>query len=92
MLAQLKQFSTILMAAALGATPLISQAADLTGAGATFPATLTLAINVIDVDGKRIKLTPGMNLTAEIKTGKRRVIEYFLSPLLQHGSESLRER
>ncbi len=38
MLAQLKQFSTILMAAALGATPLISQAADLTGAGATFPA------------------------------------------------------
>lgn len=28
----------------------------------------------------------------EVKTGKRRVIEYFLSPLLQRGSESLRER
>jgi hypothetical protein len=25
-------------------------------------------------------------------TGKRRVIEYFLSPLLQYGNESLRER
>ena len=25
-------------------------------------------------------------------TGKRRVIEYFQSPLLKHGSESLRDR
>ena len=31
-------------------------------------------------------------VTVEIKTGKRRVIEYFLSPLLKCGSESLRER
>ena len=61
-------------------------------AGATFPATLTLASNVIDVDGKRIKLTPGMNLTAEIKTGKRRVIDYLLSPVQTHAQESMRER
>ncbi len=36
---------------------------------------------------KNVMLTP---LVA--KTGKRRVIEYFMSPLLQHGNESLRER
>ena len=34
----------------------------------------------------------GMAVSLEVKTGKRRVIEYFLSPLLQRGSESLRER
>jgi len=60
--------------------------------GAIFPATLTLAQSDISVDGKSIKLTPGMNVTAEIKTGKRRVIEYLINPVAEHASESLRER
>ena len=60
--------------------------------GAIFPATLTLGQTSIDVDGKAIKLAPGMNITAEIKTGQRRVIEYLLSPIQRAGSESLRER
>ena len=60
--------------------------------GAAFPATLTLAAHAIDVEGKSIRLAPGMNLTAEIKTGKRRVIEYLLSPVQSHVKESLRER
>lgn len=46
----------------------------------------------INVDGKTVRLSPGMAITAEIKTGKRRVIEYFLSPLIQYKDESLRER
>jgi len=46
----------------------------------------------IDVDGQPVRLSPGMAVSVEIKTGKRRVIEYFLSPLMQHTSESLRER
>jgi hypothetical protein len=33
-----------------------------------------------------------MNVTAEIKTGQRRVIEYLLSPVQRAGGESLRER
>jgi hemolysin D len=33
-----------------------------------------------------------MAVTVEIKTGTRRVIEFFLSPLLKLGSESIRER
>ena len=51
--------------------------------GAIFPAVLTLKRDSIDVDGKRIRLSPGMNMTAEIKTGKRRVIDYMLSPDVQ---------
>ena len=60
--------------------------------GAIFPALLKLNQTSIDVDGKPIKLAPGMNVTAEIKTGKRRVIEYLLSPIEKAGRESLRER
>lgn len=60
--------------------------------GAIFPVTLNLNDTTIDVDGKPIKLSPGMNLTAEIKTGKRRVIEYLLSPVQRTATESLRER
>ncbi|MFN3296887.1 HlyD family type I secretion periplasmic adaptor subunit [Caldimonas sp.] len=60
--------------------------------GAIFPATLKLKAHQIDVDGKPIRLAPGMNLTAEIKTGKRRVIEYLLSPVQRNLKEGLRER
>ena len=60
--------------------------------GAIFPAVLTLSQTHIDVDGKRISLSPGMNVTAEIKTGKRRVIEYLLSPVQRAVGESLKER
>jgi hemolysin D len=44
------------------------------------------------VHGKEVNLSPGMAVTVEVKTGRRRVIEYFLSPLLQHADESLGER
>lgn len=60
--------------------------------GAIFPVTLSLSSTTIDVDGKPIKLSPGMNLTAEIKTGKRRIIEFLLSPVQRATSESMRER
>jgi len=60
--------------------------------GAIFPATLELLARDIEVDGKRIALAPGMSLTAEIKTGRRRVIEYLLSPVQQRASSSLHER
>lgn len=60
--------------------------------GAIFPVTLSLGATTIDVDGRPIKLSPGMNLTAEIKTGKRRVIEFLLSPVQRATSEGLRER
>jgi hemolysin D len=60
--------------------------------GSYYPATLTLAKSDMLVDGKRVNISPGMNITAEIKTGKRRIIEYLLSAVQRAGSESLRER
>jgi hemolysin D len=60
--------------------------------GAIFPATLQLKDAQLSVEGKKIALAPGMNLTAEIRTGKRRVIDYLLSPVQTATQESLRER
>jgi hypothetical protein len=33
-----------------------------------------------------------MAVTAEVKTGRRRIISYLLSPLMQYQDESIRER
>lgn len=44
------------------------------------------------INNKEVNLSPGMSATVEIKTGKRRIIEYFLSPLLRYKQESIRER
>lgn len=60
--------------------------------GAIFPVMLRLNTSTIDIDGNAIRLSPGMNLSAEIKTGKRRVIEFLFSPLQKAARESLRER
>jgi len=60
--------------------------------GAVFPAVLTLKQDGINIDGKWIRLSPGMNVTAEIKTGRRKVIDYLLSPVYRTAEESLRER
>ncbi len=43
-------------------------------------------------EGREVRLTPGMAVTVEVKTGKRRLIEFLLSPLLRYRDESLRER
>ena len=58
----------------------------------TYPALLTLEHRYIRVEGKNVPVSPGMNVTAEIKTGERRIIEYLLSPIVKAGQESLRER
>jgi hemolysin D len=60
--------------------------------GAIFPATLRLVRNTIEVNGKAVKLTPGMVVTAEVKTGTRRVIEYLISPVQRVMDESVGER
>ncbi|WP_308445890.1 HlyD family type I secretion periplasmic adaptor subunit [Chitiniphilus purpureus] len=60
--------------------------------GLIYQARVKLARRTMNIDGKTLPLAPGMAVTAEIKTGQRRVIEYFLSPLIQHATESVRER
>ena len=41
------------------------------------------------VDGRNGAVSPGMAVTVEVKTGKRRVIEFFLSPIVKYAKESL---
>jgi hemolysin D len=60
--------------------------------GWVFTMRLALDRDEIAVEDKMVKLSPGMAVTAEIKTGKRRLIEFFLSPLLRYKHESVRER
>jgi hemolysin D len=44
------------------------------------------------VKSSAIKLSPGMATTAEIKTGRRRIIQYLLSPITTRLDEAGRER
>lgn len=60
--------------------------------GLVYNSRITLNENKITADGEVIQLKPGMGVTAEIKTGKRRVIEYLLSPVMKYMNESMRER
>jgi hemolysin D len=46
----------------------------------------------MQVEDRMVDLFPGMAVTVEIKTGKRRIIGYLLSPLLKFKQEALRER
>ena len=40
----------------------------------------------------QLKLLPGMSVSAEITTGRRRIIEFFLDPLMTKADESLKVR
>jgi hemolysin D len=57
-----------------------------------YTARISLDHDSMEVDGRPVALGPGMAVTAEIKTGRRRVIEYLLSPVLKYAHESIRER
>ncbi|MGB3397099.1 MAG: HlyD family efflux transporter periplasmic adaptor subunit, partial [Nitrospira sp.] len=65
---------------------------DKSTEGLVFATRVSLASGTIPVEGKLVHLSPGMAVTVEIKTGRRRVIEYLLSPVLKSLQESLRER
>ncbi|MDR8399613.1 HlyD family type I secretion periplasmic adaptor subunit [Paraburkholderia sp. USG1] len=60
--------------------------------GLTFTAHIRLPTNQIQVNDKPVRLTPGMEITAEIRTGQRSVAAYFLDPLMQTAGKSLHER
>jgi hemolysin D len=53
---------------------------------------LVMEKSSILVDGQDQPLMPGMAVSAEIATDKRRLIEFVLSPLLKMKDESFRER
>jgi hemolysin D len=67
-------------------------AAPIEKVGLVYPTRVSMDRSTIHVDGKEVNLSAGMAVTVEIKTGKRRLIQYLLSPLLKSLKESLRER
>ncbi len=60
--------------------------------GWVFLSRVELEKNKIKVGEKLVNIMPGMSVTVEVKTGKRRLIEFFLSPLLRYKQESAKER
>jgi hemolysin D len=60
--------------------------------GLIYSVKVTLGKSSLAVEGKESPLSAGMSVNVEIKTGDRRIIEYFLSPVMQHRRESLNER
>jgi hemolysin D len=43
-------------------------------------------------EGKTLSIHPGMSVTAELKVGKRRVIEFFIYPMIKYLDEGLSVR
>jgi len=60
--------------------------------GLIYKARVSLKQSVMQIEGKEVKLGPGMAVSVEVKTGQRRLIEFFLAPLLKYKDESIRER
>lgn len=59
--------------------------------GLVYQAIIKLDKDFLMINDKKIPLTAGMNVTAEVKIRERRVIDYFLSPLQTKVDESMRE-
>ncbi len=59
--------------------------------GPVFQARVKLDKGSLKVDEREVNMTPGMAVTAEIATGQRRLITFFLDPLRKTTRESLRE-
>ncbi len=60
--------------------------------GLIYRMQLRMAKSTLWMKGKEARLQPGMAVTAEVRTGERRIIEFFMAPLLRVKSESIRER
>jgi hemolysin D len=57
-----------------------------------YSARISLDRTQMQVDDKIVNLSPGMAVTAEIVTGRRRIISYLLSPVMKYSHDVLRER
>jgi hemolysin D len=70
----------------------LSETSEPQGQEFVYAARISLEQARMQIDDKMVDLAPGMAVTVEITTGRRRIIEYLLSPLMRYKQESLRER
>ncbi|MFZ1249087.1 MAG: HlyD family efflux transporter periplasmic adaptor subunit [Candidatus Saccharimonadales bacterium] len=59
---------------------------------ALYKANLSFIKKIMRVNNRDVPITPGMTLTVEVKTGKRRIIQFFFDPLIKKSDESLKVR
>lgn len=57
-----------------------------------YKALVDLKTQVLEVDGRHLHLTAGMQVVAEVHQGRRTVLEYLLSPVQKAWMEAARER
>lgn len=60
--------------------------------GLVYAARISLDAEAMEIDGRPTALGPGMSAVVEIKTDRRRIIDFVLAPLVRYQQESLRER
>lgn len=61
-------------------------------AGLIYVARISMDRKSVRVGLRDVDLAPGMAVSAEVKTGKRKVIEFLLAPILKGINESAKER
>jgi membrane fusion protein, hemolysin D len=57
-----------------------------------YQARIRLDRTQMKIGDNMVDLLPGMAVSVEIKTGRRRIISYLLSPLLKYGHDAIRQR
>lgn len=67
-------------------------AVDTRRNGLQYVVRVALPANHMLVGRRQLNLTPGMQVVAEIRTGRRRVAEYFFSPFVETVGQSMIER
>lgn len=57
--------------------------------GPVYDVYVTPLNKTLMVEGKETPITTGMSLTAEIKVGKRRIIEFFIYPMIKYWNQAI---
>ncbi|HUX24016.1 MAG TPA: HlyD family type I secretion periplasmic adaptor subunit [Burkholderiales bacterium] len=74
------------------AAPASQGPANSAGEPLAYRTLVDLKHQFLEADGERYRLTPGMQVSAEIHLGTRTVLEYLLSPVQKAFHEAARER
>lgn len=60
--------------------------------GSIYKMKVKLEKDSLIIDGKETNISSGMSVNVEIKTGERRIIEFFLDPIAKYAKESIKLR
>ena len=67
-------------------------AIELPDQGMFYPVYVTLDRQSVNINGAQQKLRVGMSVSAELRTGSRRLLAYFMEPFFRYRDETLTER